>query len=146
MENSILITKINNYLARYRLFVEQENRANRYNINIRAESFFIPLLKILFDCPDLENLNIQDKNFPGLDLGDHKRKVAVQITSDKSSKKIEKTLQTFYVYKLYKEYDRLIFFILLDKQKTYSSKKITNLIKTIRKKIGLFSLMLTRKL
>lgn len=46
MKGELLSTRINELLARYRLFVQNENLGNRYNINIRAESFFIPILTI----------------------------------------------------------------------------------------------------
>ncbi len=110
MNSSLLITKINDYLARYRLYVEQENRANRYNINIRAESFFIPILQLFFESPNLKNINIDEKNFPGIDLGDEDLRLAIQVTSEKSSSKIVRTLEKFLNNELYINYDCLYFF------------------------------------
>ena len=137
MEGEILSTKINDYLARYRLFVEQENRANRYNINIRAESFLIPILKCLFDCPNLVNLNLESgKNYPVLDLGDKKKRVAFQVTSTIKSSRVISSLKKFLSdkHKLYEKYDQLTFFFIQDRQKSYKSKEIPALIKEIQKK------------
>jgi hypothetical protein len=128
--------KINDYLARYRLFVEQENRANRYNINIRAESFFIPILSILFECNDLNNLNIEGKNYPGIDLADDEKRIAIQITSETKSSKVIHSLEKFLTseHELYKKYDRLIVFMLREKQNQYSSNKIKTKIEAIKKR------------
>ena len=137
MDGEILSTQINDYLARYRLFIEQENMANRYNINIRAESFFIPILKCLFDCPNLINLNIEEgKNFSGLDLGDEEKRIAFQVTSDASSSKIIDCLNKFSSGgdPLSTKFDRLVIFILQNRQETYQSKKIFSLVEEIKGK------------
>jgi hypothetical protein len=137
MEGELFSTQINDYLARYRLFVEQENMANRYNINIRAESFFIPILKCLFDCPNLINLNIEvGKNFSGLDLGDEIKRIAFQVTSDASSSKIIDCLNKFSSGDdpLFTKFDRLVIFILQNRQGTYKSREILSLVEKIKEK------------
>ncbi len=134
MDSEILLTKINDYLARYRLFVEQENRANRYNINIRAETFFIPILRVLFKCPHLENVNIEKNNTPGIDLGDRKKRIAIQVTSEKTSKKVVDSLSKFLDNKFYETFDRLIIFIIQDRQRTYSDSRIPYFVQQIKEK------------
>jgi hypothetical protein len=55
-------------------------------------------------------------------LGDETARVAFQITSTSNSEKIKDTLRKFVRYKLYKKYDRLIIYILTEKQQSYSGK------------------------
>lgn len=134
MNRELTVIKIQDYLARYRLYVEQENRANRYNINIRAESLFIPILNLIFNCQNLINLNITHQNNPGIDLADGEKRIAIQVTSDGSSSKIIDSLNTFYEKTLFTKYDRIIFFIIQERQTTYTSRKIKEISKRIQNK------------
>jgi hypothetical protein len=59
-------------------------------------------------------------NFPGIDLADDEKRVAIQVTSTATSEKIKHSLSEFVEHELYKQYDRLIVYILVEKQKTYS--------------------------
>ena len=43
----------------------------------------------------LINLNALSENYPGIDLGDSEHRICVQVTSDRSRKKVEKTITTF---------------------------------------------------
>lgn len=49
------------------------------------------LLNLTYDY-ELENLNREKMNYPGIDLGDRYNRVAVQITSESDREKIEKTI------------------------------------------------------
>jgi len=46
-------------------------------------------------------------NYPAIDLGDAKRKVAYQITTEKRANKIQSTLDKFIQHKLNETYDTL---------------------------------------
>ena len=138
MDRELTVIKIQDYLARYRLYVEQENRANRYNINIRAESLFIPILSLIFNCQNLINLNITHQNNPGIDLADGEKRIAIQVTSDGSSPKIVDSLNTFYKKTLFTKYDRIIFFLIQERQTTYTSGKIKEISKRIQCKNNKF--------
>lgn len=62
------------------------NAINLYDINIVAEDFFPGLLNLIYGY-QLKNAN-DGKNAPAIDLYDEVNKIAIQVTSDSSSKKI----------------------------------------------------------
>lgn len=99
--------------------VKSENQAHRYNINDRAESFTIPLFNILFGW-DLRDLNMEQANYPGIDLGDSENRIAVQVTSETKLNKVRESLETFVTQRHFEQFDRLIVFMIQEKQKSYS--------------------------
>lgn len=62
------------------------------DIHVHLEDFYRNIINITLDL-NLNNLNQERKNSPGLDLGDEVEGIAFQITGTKSSKKINKTLE-----------------------------------------------------
>ncbi len=101
--------------------VKNANAAGRTDINRNAETVLIPLLTEVYGYKNIKNLNITEgANYPGIDLGDESARVAFQITSTPSIDKVKDTLQKFADYELYKKYDRLIIYILTERQKSYS--------------------------
>ena len=91
--------------------VEMRNSLNYYDINISCEFFFIPLLNRIFDC-DLHNINAEKKNAAANDLYDSNGKIAIQVTSDSSAKKIHKTVNKYRESGLYKKYNRLVIVVI----------------------------------
>jgi hypothetical protein len=103
---------------------------DKTDINKISENILIPLFAEIYDFKNLKNLNFTEgSNFPGIDLGDEIAKVAFQITATPNLDKIKHTLNKFIENELYKNYDRLIIYILVEKQKTYSTKAIEEIIK-----------------
>lgn len=100
--------------------VKINNAGGLYNINSLAEDLLIPLLKLLFDCPDLRSTNTKKRNYPAIDLYDEKARFAFQITSKNTGSKVKKTLQEFVDNKFHEKYDRLIVLIIGDKQGSYT--------------------------
>lgn len=96
------------------------NAVNLYDINIVAEDFFPGLLNLIYGY-ELKNANYLEKNAPAIDLFDKRNRIAVQVTSDNSSKKINHTIEEFNKNESYKVYDRLIVLILTQKRK-YTTK------------------------
>ena len=127
MTSEETITKIRNQITAYQLNVKSDNKANRYNINDRAESFTIPLFKLIFSWEELEDLNLKQKNFPGIDLGDYSKRVAVQVTSQTTLEKVKDTLTTFIENNLYQNFDRVVIFMIQVKQKNYNKSVISNI-------------------
>ena len=82
--------------------VDIRTKLNLLELNIHLENFFREVLNILLDIR-LQNLNNERSNAPGLDLGDPSKKIAFQITSQKTSAKINDTLKTVLDNKI-KEY------------------------------------------
>ena len=101
--------------------VKAANAAGRTDINKNAETVLIPLLTEVYGYKNLKNLNATERaNYPAIDLSDERARVAFQITSTPDIDKVKDTLQKFVDYKLYEKYDRLIIYVLTERQKSYS--------------------------
>jgi len=107
------------------IFVAQVKGATamgRTDINRVSETVVIPLFSHIFGFKKLRNLNYtESSNFPGIDLADDLARVAIQITSTATIDKVKETLQTFVRHQLFGRYDRLIIYILTEKQKSYAA-------------------------
>lgn len=91
------------------------------NINKHSENFMKKVLNLTYGY-ELENLNKEKLNFPGIDLGDTGEGVAYQITSTKKSEKIDNTLSTCLKYKHYETFKTIKVFVLTSKQTSYTLK------------------------
>jgi hypothetical protein len=89
-----LTQRVNKLLAVWKANIETNKPLNFYDINLVAEDVAAKLLNWVFNL-ELENLNERQKNFPGIDLGDTKNKIAFQVTSRNDSKKIKESLEKF---------------------------------------------------
>lgn len=116
-----LIQKCNSYLGRLVYEVKSANAGGAFDINKYSEDFFVPILSILYDCPDLKNLNVIETNFPAVDLGSLKSRLCFQITSDPGSEKVTTTLQKFMHHNLEKQFDTVYMFIITERQNKYTS-------------------------
>lgn len=96
------------------------NATQKYDINRVSESVLIPIFSEIYGYKNLKNLNQIKENYPAIDLGDDVAKVAFQITATSDSTKIKHTLEEFVKNELYKKYDRLIVYIITEKQNSYS--------------------------
>jgi len=96
--------------------IEYRNSVNLYDINIISEDFFRDFLNLVYGYK-LINLNIVEKNASAIDLGDTTKKIAIQVTSDNSSTKIDGTIEKFIEKKLYEKYDKLLILIITRKKK-----------------------------
>ena len=81
-----MIEKKKKKLSWLKSYVEINNTINLTDINICSEDFFADLLNLIYGY-DLKNLNALQKNYSGIDLGDIKNRVCVQITSNKTNNK-----------------------------------------------------------
>ena len=108
------INEITKQLAWISTTVELLDSLNLNSINVHAESFFCGLLNTVFGY-QLHDLNATEMNYTSIDLGDEKNKIAIQVTSEKTSAKIRKTLDKFVENEYYQKYDRLIIFIIGNK-------------------------------
>ncbi len=121
------IDEIVKYSARFVGEVDGYNKIGKYDINLHAEHFLVPVLNSVFDLK-LENLNSTKKNnFPAVDLADFKNRVAFQVTSTSSSQKIKDTLEKFDKYNLNDHFDVIYFYILTKKQDKYPDEKFDEL-------------------
>ncbi|HLP89004.1 MAG TPA: SMEK domain-containing protein [Nostocaceae cyanobacterium] len=88
------------------------------DLNIYLENFFKDILNEILDI-NLVDLNSERSNMPGLDLGDTSKKIAFQITSQKTSAKINETLKAVLDNDI-PEYQEIYILIIGDKQKSYT--------------------------
>ena len=111
---------IKDKLLLYVKSIEIDNQSGYQDANKDAENTFCFILNIIYDY-QLENLNNIKNNFPGIDLGDDKKRISVQVTSNKSKKKVQDTLDIFERQNYINIFDRLIILIIGEKSK-HSSK------------------------
>jgi hypothetical protein len=114
--------RIRDLMARFVSEVKAATALDQTDINRIAETVLIPLLSQVLNLPSLVNLNTVAKNYPAVDLGDERARVAIQVTSTPDSEKIKHTLQEFIQHNLHLKFDRLYVYILTEKQKSYSGR------------------------
>lgn len=100
------------------------------DFNRLAENVVIPVLSCTFGWNQLRNLNWKiEHDHPAIDLGDDLSRVAVQVTATSDLGKIKDTLDKFCRAGLPAKYDRLVVYILTEKQKRYSQSSIDSTLK-----------------
>ncbi len=110
---------IKDKLLLYAKSIEIANRSGYQDANKDAENTFCFILNIIYDY-QLENLNKIKNNFPGIDLGDDKNRISVQVTSENGKKKIQDTLDTFERKGYINTFDRLIILRIGENSKHHS--------------------------
>jgi len=71
------------------------NKAGHFDLNKNAEEFYRGLLNLFYDW-NLKNANTdRDPNYVGVDLLFLGEKIAVQVTSEKTSEKVHKSIIGF---------------------------------------------------
>ncbi|EAC0381745.1 hypothetical protein EWK21_23795 [Salmonella enterica subsp. enterica serovar Potsdam] len=108
--------------------VDLATKQGRLDLNLISEDAWIPILKEVYHCPNLVNLNRKHKNFPGIDLGDEQDRVAFQVTSSTDIDKVKSTLEQFKKRNYQNSFDELYIFTLRTKQKNYSQDVIDKVI------------------
>jgi hypothetical protein len=119
LENERLIKEILTGFSTYQHYVQNCGKTGNLDTNKAAEGFVAPLLNTIFGW----NLElVGSANYPGIDLVDRTQKIGIQISSDQSSGKINKTLEVIATSNLKQSINSLYFFFLQPKQKTYTVK------------------------
>jgi len=113
--------KINELMSAFVTQIKGATAMGRTDIKLVSETVLIPIFKEVFGYQYLKNLNYGEDNYPGIDLGDEEARVAIQVTSTSAIDKVKESLRKFLSYELNKKYDRVIIYILTEKQKSYSS-------------------------
>lgn len=113
-----LIKSISNEFALWQVRLENLGSINLFDAHNISEDSICKLLNLVFDYK-LENLNRLKMNFPAVDLGDNYNSVCFQVTSEKTSRKIQATLDKFLELNLHSQYQDLFVIILGRKQDTY---------------------------
>ncbi len=116
-----VIKVIANNLAFYSKSISLKNTIGFFDDNRSAQDIFAEFFKLAFGYENLKELDKLNGivNYPAIDLGDKTARIAFQITTKKDSEKVKDTIKKFIKNNLYKEYDRLIIFIIGKKQSSY---------------------------
>lgn len=94
-----------------------------------AEDVLVPIMRLACGWENLRNLNVTERrNYPAIDLADDTELIAIQVTVTPGSDKIKETLEKFVRHQLYKTYDRLIVYILTERQNTYSGRGFEDIV------------------
>ena len=109
-------------------YIRLSNKKPYTDINRIAEGFIKELLNIVYGF-HFEDLNQDKINFPGIDIGDKDKGVAVQITSRKDAEKIEESYNKIYENKFMGQVigtifpNKIYFFILSSEAKKHFQAK-----------------------
>jgi len=123
MKLNLMQERIQELFAIFVAEMKASKAMNRGDINHVSEVILLPLLSRCYGYANLENLNSAEYfNYPGVDLGDSSARVAIQVTSTTTSTKVKETLAQFVDKELYKQYDRLIVYILTEKPGRFTGK------------------------
>lgn len=114
------INNIISGLGRVQNELNMHNATNHYDINIISEDFFAGLLNLIYGY-NLKNANHEKKNTEAIDLFDEKNRIAVQVTYNNDSRKLQETIDKYIKCELYADYKCLIF-LLLQNKKSYEKK------------------------
>jgi hypothetical protein len=98
--------------------VKMRNQLGMTDLSVLVENFFRDLLNEVLDAK-LVNLNKERSNAPGLDLGDLKGALAIQVTATSSKKKVEDAL-TKISDSDRKKYGRFVVLVVGQKQGSYA--------------------------
>ena len=109
-----LLNQITRQLSVLATEIALENRSNRMTLNSDVETIYCGFVNRLCGW-ELGNLNEEAQNFPGIDLADRKRGIAVQITASATNEKVKHTLKTFFKYNQDRQFRRLILLITTDR-------------------------------
>jgi hypothetical protein len=114
--------RITELMSKFVIQIKGTTAIGRTDLNRVSETILIPLFAELYGYKNLKNLNYSEgPNYPGIDLGDEIARVAFQITATPTGQKVKNALQKFVRYELYKQYDRLVVYVLTERQNSYSS-------------------------
>jgi len=111
-------------LTNFRSEIQAFGALGLLNINKHSEHFIQRILNLTYGY-ELDNLNKETSNFPGLDLGDTGEGIAFQISSTRKSEKIDHTLSQCLKYKHYEKFASINVFLLTSKQSSYSINTVT---------------------
>ena len=110
-----LYKSIMSLLAMLEVQIQYYNSEGLRDIDMAMEDLVCDLLNLTYGY-ELDNLNKVKMNYPGIDLGDERNRVAVQVTAESDREKIEKTIEMFEKKGYQTTYDRLIILILGEKK------------------------------
>lgn len=121
MKHNQLLSQFSELLAQHSRQIEIDVSMQRLDTAKVSEHLILGLLREVCGFKHLKNLNTTDRrNFPGLDLLDEVNRVGVQVTATPTLDKIKETIETCKRHGLDGKIDRLIIYVLVQRQASYS--------------------------
>jgi hypothetical protein len=117
------LTEIADSLGAIKSSCEHRGLLHLFDNNTVAQHFFCRLLNAVYGLELVVLDNLED-NFPAVDLGDTKKRIAYQVTTQKVSEKVTSTLEKFKKHRLYEKFDVLKILVVGDRQQTYGAVEI----------------------
>lgn len=114
-----LFDSINEKTAILKNEISQAGKVGILNIHKQCENLVKNLLNLSYDYA-LVNLNEPVTNYPGIDIGDEGKGIAYQVTSEKTSLKVDDTLEKVIRFRHYVKFPSIKVFMLSAKQGTYT--------------------------
>ena len=111
------LKNIINRLSWLEVYVKNTNIFRLFDINIISEDFFANFFSILYQN-QFKNANLFEKNISSIDIVCDNLNISMQVTSDSSSTKIDKTIKGFEAKQYYNKYKTLKF-VFLQPKKAY---------------------------
>ncbi len=109
------VTHIADRLNELAAIVKTRSRSGFTDANCILETISARFFNVIFGW-ELVNLNAEQHDYPAVDLGDRHNRIAIQVTNEDSSDKINKTAIKANTHKQNSEFDRIIIFFLLPKK------------------------------
>ena len=122
------LTVIADELGRIEASCEKRGLVHHFDNHTSAQHFFRRLLNATYDL-NLVELDQLEENFPAIDLGDAKKRIAYQVTTNKTSAKVARTLDKFNAHNLDEQFDTLKILVIGKRQNTYDAVEIPNRLK-----------------
>jgi hypothetical protein len=119
IESGKCLELINEKIAILSNEIGRSGKLTFLNIHKQCENLIKRILNTAFDY-QLEDLNDGKNNFFGLDIGDKTNSLAFQISSDKSSSKVNDALEKVIKHEHYKSFRNIRMFVLGYKQESYA--------------------------
>lgn len=111
MNRTILINKITHLFSILVSNIKLSDKMNLTDDSVNSENIFRDVLNICYNY-NLANTNLFKSNYGAIDLKDDENKVIVQVTAQRSTQKVQDTLNNE-ILKQFKDY-RMIFIIISD--------------------------------
>lgn len=123
------IKRINELMSRFVAQIKGEASIGRTDLNKAAETVLVPLLNEMYGW-NLKNINYAEgsNNYPGIDLADEAVGISIQVTATSTAEKVKHTIEQFTKHYQYLKYNRLIIYILKEKQDSYPERTIQKII------------------
>jgi len=103
--------------------LKNHNSLNLQDVNIFSEYTVCEIVNCIFGYR-LKSANSLVDNHPSVDLVDLENRIAIQVTTTKTSLKIQETIDKFIAHRLQNSYDTLYILILGRRQSSYPTIKI----------------------